>query len=155
MRSNRPAVRRLAAATLFVSAFMLFWSQVMVGKMVLPFLGGAAAVWTTAVLFFQAALFAGYVYADRLSRVERVSTQAIVHLLLMAAAVAFLPIRFGAGALTEAGGHPLAWELARLTQTTGVPYFIVSTTAPLIQSWFSRTDDPGARDPYFLYAASN
>ena len=155
MWKNLGGLRRLAGATLFLSAFLLFCSQLMVGKMVLPFLGGAASVWTTAVLFFQAMLFAGYLYADRVARIESLRVQASVHLLLMTLAVVFLPIRFGGGTGPDAYRNPVVWELLRLVQTAGIPYFIVSTTAPLLQNWFSRTQDTEARDPYFLYAASN
>jgi SAM-dependent methyltransferase len=125
----------------------------MVGKMMLPLLGGSAAVWTTAVLFFQVALLAGYLYVDRLTRIRNGGIQASVHLLMMSAAFFFLPMQFG--------GHeapfrfPVVWELLQLSQTVGVPYLMISTTAPLLQSWFSRSQDPAARDPYFLYAASN
>jgi protein-L-isoaspartate O-methyltransferase len=128
----------------------------MVGKMVLPFLGGAASVWTTAVLFFQLMLLAGYFYADRISRIENLRTQMLVHLALMAVAIVFLPVRFNAGALgAGANQHPVLWEFVGLLRSAGVPYFMVSTTAPLLQSWFSKTRDAAGRDPYFLYAASN
>ena len=128
----------------------------MVGKMVLPFLGGAGSVWTTAVLFFQLMLLAGYFYADRLSRIENLRTQMLVHLALMVVAVVFLPVRFNAEALgDDVYRHPILWEFLGLLRSVGVPYFMVSTTAPLMQSWFSRTRDAAGRDPYFLYAASN
>jgi SAM-dependent methyltransferase len=127
----------------------------MVAKMVLPFLGGAATVWTTAVLFFQVALFAGYLYADRVARIKSLPTQAVVHLLLMATAFVFLPIGFGGRPPPDQNSNPVIWELTGLLHTAGVPYFFVATTSPLLQNWFSRSNDPGARDPYFLYAASN
>src|SRR5688572_26844773 len=128
----------------------------MVAKMVLPFLGGAAAVWTTAVLFFQLMLLAGYFYADRLARLRSLKTQVIVHVTLMAAAVVFMPVRFSGDSFDAASSlHPVLWEFLGLLKTAGIPYFMVSTTAPLLQSWFSRTDEAGGRDPYFLYAASN
>jgi hypothetical protein len=153
---NRANLRILLAATVLLSAFLLFCFQPMVGKMVLPFLGGAASVWTTAVLFFQLMLLAGYFYADRLSRIESLRTQMIIHLILMAVAVLFLPVRFTAAALGEgAYEHPVLWEFVGLLRSVGVPYFMVSTTAPLMQSWFSRTKDAASQDPYFLYAASN
>jgi SAM-dependent methyltransferase len=141
---------------MLLSAFLLFCFQPMVGKMVLPMLGGAASVWTTAVLFFQLMLLAGYFYADRLSRIQSFRTQMIVHLVLMAAAAFFLPVRFSdAGLGADTYRNPVVWELMCLLKAAGVPYFMVSTTAPLLQSWFSRTDDAASRDPYFLYAASN
>ena len=149
-------LRLLLASTLLLSAFLLFCFQPMVGKMVLPFLGGAASVWTTAVLFFQLMLLAGYFYADRLARIESLKTQMAVHLALMVVAVFFLPVRFnGAGLGADTYRNPVLWEFLGLLKTAGIPYFMVSTTAPLLQSWFSRTDDVSGRDPYFLYAASN
>jgi SAM-dependent methyltransferase len=149
-------LRVLYTTALFLAAFLLFCSQPMVGKMMLPLLGGSAAVWTTAVLFFQVALLAGYIYADRLSRLRDQRIQALVHLLLMGVAFFFLPIRF-AGEGSDAVGlqNPVLWELLRLTRTVGVPYLMISTTAPLVQRWFSGSQDPAARDPYFLYAVSN
>jgi SAM-dependent methyltransferase len=128
----------------------------MVGKMMLPLLGGSAAVWTTAVLFFQVALLAGYFYVDRLARVRDRGIQASVHLVLMSMAFFFLPVRFTSEALdATVFRSPALWEFLRLAQTVGIPYLMISTTAPLLQSWFSRSQDPAARDPYFLYAASN
>ena len=149
-------LRIFLQATLLLSAFLLFCFQPMVAKMVLPLLGGAAAVWTTAVLFFQLMLLAGYLYADRLARLESLRVQMIVHLVMMTVAVLFLPVRlhpdgFGAATLQ----NPALVEFLGLLKTAGIPYFMVSTTAPLLQSWFSRADETAGRDPYFLYAASN
>ena len=127
----------------------------MVGKMVLPLLGGAASVWTTCVLFFQAMLLIGYLYAHVLGKLSSLRSQTLAHLALMAAAFVFLPIRFGSNALPEAGADPVVWQLMQLVRSVAVPFFVISTTAPLLQSWFARTQDPAARDPYFLYAASN
>jgi len=141
--------------TLFASAFLLFVCQPMVGKMVLPFLGGAAAVWTTCVLFFQVMLLAGYVYAHALGRVADVRKQILTHGVVLLLPIAFLPIQF-AGASTESFfQHPSLQLLALLAASVGVPFFVISTTAPLLQNWFSRTEDSSARDPYFLYSASN
>jgi len=127
----------------------------MVGKLVLPLLGGAASVWTTCVLFFQTMLLAGYLYAHVLGKLSNLRNQIFVHLVLMTTAFLFLPIRFGSGALPEAGADPAVWQLLQLVRYVAVPFFVISTTAPLLQSWFARTQDPAARDPYFLYAASN
>jgi SAM-dependent methyltransferase len=127
----------------------------MVGKMVLPLLGGAASVWTTCVLFFQAMLLIGYLYAHALGKLSSLRHQTVVHLALMAAAFLFLPIRFGSGTSPDTGADPVVWQLLQLVRSVAVPFFVISTTAPLLQSWFARTQDPSARDPYFLYAASN
>jgi SAM-dependent methyltransferase len=127
----------------------------MVGKMVLPLLGGAASVWTTCVLFFQTMLLVGYVYAHLLGKLSSLRNQTFVHLALMAAAFVFLPIRFGSNVLPEPGADPVVWQLLQLVRSVAVPFFVISTTAPLLQNWFARTKDPAATDPYFLYAASN
>lgn len=128
----------------------------MVGKMLLPLLGGSASIWTTAVLFFQFMLLAGYFYADRLTRLGSFRRQLLIHSLVMISAVLFLPIRFEQDSLgVDAHLRPVLRELFSLLRTAGLPYFVVSATAPLLQQWFSRTDDITARDPYFLYAFSN
>src|SRR5262245_8675359 len=111
----------------------------MVGKMVLPLLGGAASVWTTCVLFFQAMLLAGYLYAHALGQLSNLRHQPLMHLALMAVAFAFLPIRFGSGASPDAGADPAAWQLLQLVRTVAAPFFVISTTAPLLQTWFART----------------
>ena len=123
--------------------------------MVLPLLGGAASVWTTCVLFFQAMLLTGYLYAHLLGKLSSLRNQTFVHLALMAAAFVFLPIRFGSDVQPGTGADPVVWQLLQLARSVAVPFFVISTTAPLLQSWFARTQDPAARDPYFLYAASN
>jgi SAM-dependent methyltransferase len=145
----------LLAATLFLSAFLLFLCQPMVGKMVLPYLGGAAAVWTTCVLFFQAMLLAGYVYAHLLGRVADVRKQILAHAVVLLLPLFFLPLTFSAATSTSFSEQPATQLLLTLLISAGVPFFVVSTTAPLVQSWFSRTSDAFARDPYFLYSASN
>jgi SAM-dependent methyltransferase len=149
-------LRVLVAGMVLLGAFLLFCLQPMIGKMALPFFGGAASVWTTALVFFQLMLLAGYVYADRLVRIRNLRTQTAVHLTLMAAAMVFLPIQFSGESLgSETSRNPVVSELFGLLKTVGLPYFMASTTAPLLQSWLSRTEDVAGRDPYFLYAASN
>ena len=141
--------------TIFLSAFLLFWFEPMVGKMMLPLLGGAAAVWITCLLFFQLMLLAGYGYAYVLERYANVRTQIVVHAIMLAAVLFFLPIHFGARPDEAASAHPSAWLLWQLIKTAGFPFCIVSTTAPLLQNWFSKTPAVSGRDPYFLYAVSN
>jgi len=146
---------RILAATLFLSAFLLFMCQPMVGKMLLPYLGGAAAVWTTCVLFFQFMLLLGYVYAHLLSRVRDVRKQVLSHTAVLLLPLAFLPIRLEAASSEAFSFHPLLSLLLVLLASTAVPFFVVSTTAPLLQNWFSRTAHAASADPYFLYSASN
>jgi hypothetical protein len=145
----------LFAATLFTGAALLFWVQPLFAKMVLPLLGGSPAVWNTAIVFFQAALLAGYAYAHLLARALRPAHQMAIHLVVLVAAAAFLPVAVAQGWEPDVGGVPVLWLLALLAVSIGFPFFAVSATAPLLQRWFSRTDHPHAHDPYFLYAASN
>src|SRR5579864_3867723 len=116
----------------------------MVGKMVLPILGGAPAVWTTCLLFFQIALLLGYLYAHLLSRSLAPRRAAWLHLVLLAPAAAAAP---------EAS--PVRWLLFTLVVAVGGPFVLVAATGPLLQRWFAELDHPDAADPYFLYAASN
>jgi SAM-dependent methyltransferase len=145
----------LLGSTLFVSAFLLFWCEPMVAKMLLPLLGGSASVWTTCVLFFQVMLLAGYVYTHAMVRRLALQRQFFVHGILMAAALSFLPLHFVREAARSASGQPVTWLLGHLIAAAGVPFLVVSTTAPLLQSWLARTQLKAGRDPYFLYAASN
>jgi len=147
----------LFAAALFVSAFLLFWVQPLVGKMVLPLLGGTPAVWNTCMLFFQVLLLAGYAYALALTRWLSARAQGLVHLGLLAAAALALPPAIDAATAAGApeGGSPAWWLLKTLLVTVGPPFLVLSASAPLLQRWFSRTRDASASDPYFLYAASN
>ncbi|HYM71450.1 MAG TPA: hypothetical protein VET89_00600, partial [Stellaceae bacterium] len=142
------------AATLFLSAGLLFLVQPMVTKMVLPRLGGAPSVWNTAMCFFQATLLLGYLYAHVLATRFGRGAQAAIHAVVLAAAAAFLPLDL-ARATPPADGIPVLWLIGKLAVTIGPPFFALSATAPLLQRWFSRTDHPAAADPYFLYAASN
>src|SRR6476646_8232071 len=120
----------LISLTLFLIAFLLFCCEPMVGKMVLPILGGAASVWTTCVLFFQSMLLAGYVYTHLLAKLKRVRDQILLHSVLMLLALMFLPIRFAAvtGHPSEA---PVSWLFGHLLLSVGIPFAVISATAPL------------------------
>ena len=142
-------------AAIFASAALLFTVEPMFTKMVLPRLGGSAAVWTTATVFFQSMLLAGYVYAHLLTKLASLRTALIVHVLVMIAACAALPLR-----IADGWGRPPAegesfWLIGLFTVSIGLPFFALSANGPLLQAWFARTDHPSARDPYFLYVASN
>jgi hypothetical protein len=152
----------LFAITLFVSALLLFLVQPMIGKMVLPLLGGSPAVWNTCMVFFQAALLAGYLYAHGLTRRLGPRTQGLLHaLVLLLPLVPLLLFGFDAVGLARmwlpppAEANPIPWLLALLGLTVGLPFLVVATSAPLLQEWFARTGHPAGKDPYFLYAASN
>src|SRR5881394_937535 len=122
IHSDRMRIR-LLASTLFLSAFLLFVCQPMVGKMLLPYLGGAAAVWTTCVLFFQFMLLGGYVYAHLLSRVGTVRKQMLTHVFVLLLPLAFLPIRFNAASTESLSLHPSAQLLLLLATSASVPFF--------------------------------
>jgi hypothetical protein len=141
------------ALTIFTGAFLLFQVQPLIGKYILPWFGGGPGVWTTCMLFFQVLLLGGYAYAHFTSRWLKPRTQAIVHLVLLAAALALLPITPGDSWKPHGGSNPTWQILALLTVSLGLPYFVLSTTGPLLQQWFSRAQ-PG-RSPYRLYALSN
>src|SRR5499426_3418528 len=143
------------APTIFLSAFLLFVCEPMVGKMMLPLLGGAASVWITCLLFFQLMLLLGYGYAHAMERLAGAQTQMLVHTGLMLAAAFFLPIQFVTRPDASASTHPTFWLLGMLIRSVGIPFCIVSTTAPLLQNWLAKTSSASSRDPYFLYAVSN
>jgi hypothetical protein len=140
--------------TLFISAGLLFAVEPMVAKMLLPLAGGAPAVWTTSVLFFQAVLLGGYAYSHASVRwLGR--RQPLFHLVVVLAPLLALPIALPRGWLPPFDASPIPWLLAALAVSVGAPFFVVSTSGPLLQQWFSRTGHPDAADPYFLYRASN
>jgi hypothetical protein len=140
------------AAAIFLGALLLFAVQPMIARFLLPWFGGAAAVWTTCVLFFQAALLGGYAYAHGL-RVLGPRGQVVVHLILLAAALACLPVVPSGRWVPTDSTHPVPRILILLTVTIGLPYFVLSATSPLLQSWYARVH-PGA-NVYRLYALSN
>ena len=141
------------ALTIFTGAFLLFQVQPLIGKYILPWFGGGPGVWTTCMLFFQLLLLVGYAYAHFSSRWLKPRMQAVVHLVLLAAALALLPITPGDSWKPHGGGNPTLQILALLAISLGLPYFVLSATGPLIQQWFSRAR-PGV-SPYRLYALSN
>jgi hypothetical protein len=140
--------------TLFVSATLLFLVQPMIAKMVLPLLGGTPAVWNTCMVFFQAALLAGYAYAHALTTRLGARRQVIFHTVLLFLPFAVLPISIH-GWLPHPDANPIPWLLALLAVSVGLPFFVLSASAPLLQKWFASTGHPSGKDPYFLYAASN
>jgi hypothetical protein len=149
------AVLLLYTLTLFAGATLLFVMQPMVGKMILPLLGGTPAVWSTCMVFFQAALLGGYAYAHASTARLRPSRQALLHLIVLAVPLAVLPLAVNPRLLRGGEANPVLDVLTLLSVSVGLPFLVVSATAPLLQQWFTRTGHPAARDPYFLYAASN
>ena len=147
----------LFSLTLFLSAGLMFVAELMTGKMLLPLLGGTPAVWNTCMMFFQGVLFLGYCYAHLVIRRLGLRRQVALHVIVLLVALIVLPIRVGeqAAASVPLETNPIPWLLGFLALATGLPLFAISATAPLLQRWFSNTQHPQARDPYFLYAASN
>ena len=143
----------LAAVTIFVSAFLLFQVQPLISKKILPWFGGSPAVWTTCMLFFQVLLLAGYTYAHLLTKYVSPLWQGRIHAALLVAAAVTLPIIPSDWWKPADGTMPSLRILALLTAEVGAPYFLLSTTGPLIQAWFALAN-PG-KSPYRLYALSN
>ena len=141
------------AVTIFTAAFLLFQVQPIIAKYILPWFGGGPSVWTTAMLFFQAVLLAGYAYAHFSIRYFRPRGQAVLHLVLLVVALLLLPITPGVSWKPEAAGIPTLQIMLLLLATVGWPFFVLASTSPLLQAWFSRLR-PGV-SPYRLYALSN
>ena len=142
-------------AAIFVSAALLFAVQPLFAKMVLPKLGGTPAVWSVAMVFFQAMLLAGYAYAHALTRLVPGRVSIAVHLAVMVVAVFALPLGIAAGWGRPPAAGQEFWLLGLFAASIGLPFFALSANGPLLQAWFARTGHPQAKDPYFLYAASN
>ena len=143
----------LYALTIVVSAFLLFQVQPVIAKIILPWFGGSAAVWTVCMLFFQMALLLGYLYAHALVRYLKPRTQMLVHAGLLLLSALALPVYPSASWKPVGGEEPTLRILGLLAATVGLPYFLLSTTGPLLQAWYARRFR-GAM-PYRLYALSN
>jgi MFS family permease len=141
------------ALTIFTSAFLLFLVQPIMAKQILPWFGGSAAVWTTCLVFFQFLLLFGYAYSDWTTRKLRPRTQITLHVALLAASLALLPIVPDPAWKPDGDEDPTWRILGLLTITIGLPYFLLSTTGPLVQAWFARTFPAGT--VYRLFALSN
>ncbi len=140
------------ALTIFLSAFLLFQVQPLIGKVILPWFGGSPAVWTACMLFFQVLLLCGYSYAHLVTSRLSGKGLAALHGVLLLLALWFLPVAPGEGWKPTGGEPPIVRILGLLTFTIGLPYFLLSTTGPLLQEGFRReTGHP----PYRLYALSN
>jgi SAM-dependent methyltransferase len=141
----------LYAATIGISAFLLFLVQPVIAKQILPWFGGSSAVWTTCVFFFQFLLLAGYAYAHALVRYLPARPQLVVHVALLVLSLAALPILADAAWKPAGNEDPSFRILGLLVATVGLPYFLLSTTSPLVQAWYARRVD----SPYRLFALSN
>jgi SAM-dependent methyltransferase len=143
----------LYAVTILVSAFLLFQVQPVIARMILPWFGGSAAVWTTCLLFFQSVLLLGYLYSHWLYKKLRPRAQMAAHMALLAVSAAVLPIWPAASWKPTGGDDPTLRILLLLLASVGLPYFLLATTGPLLQAWYGRRYR-GAM-PYRLYALSN
>jgi SAM-dependent methyltransferase len=142
----------LFAATILLSAFLLFQVQPLIAKLILPWFGGSAAVWTSCMLFFQVALLGGYAYAHWLTE-QPGRRQTAIHMGLLAVSLLSLPILPSSWWKPTGPEDPLLRILGLLTFTVGLPYFLLSSTSPLLQSWYSRAN--GGAMPYRFFALSN
>ncbi|HZN07926.1 MAG TPA: fused MFS/spermidine synthase [Pyrinomonadaceae bacterium] len=146
----------LFGATIFLSALLLFWIQLVVAKVLLPRLGGTPAVWNTCMLFFQVLLLAGYSYVLAATNWISVRKQAVLQVTLLLVSCLYLPLSvLGNAGPMDARDNPALWLFGYLLTAIGLPIFLISTTSPLLQKWFTRTGHPSANDPYFLFAVSN
>jgi len=143
----------LFAATIFLSALLLFWIQLVMAKMLLPRLGGTPAVWNTCMLFFQVLLLAGYSYVLLITSRIGVRKQAVLHGAILLLSCLYLRLLFAGntGSISETS-NPALWLFVYLIGAIGLPVFLISTTSPLLQKWFTHVS---ANDPYFLFAVSN
>ena len=145
----------LYSAAIFLSAFLLFLVEPLLGRMILPMFGGAPLVWTTMLAFFQTTLLLGYVYVFASSRWLGPRRQISLHVLLLLLPLGFLPILVARGMAPPEAVNPASYLLGLLSRVVAVPFFVISASSPLLQRWFSALRHPRAADPYFLYVASN
>jgi spermidine synthase len=143
----------LYAVTIFLSAFLLFQVQPLIAKIILPWFGGSAAVWSAAMLFFQLVLLAGYGYAHCSIRFLKKQSQMALHVGLLVVSCALLPILPSETWKPSEAGDPTLRILMLLIATIGLPYFLLSSTSPLLQAWYVRRSGSGM--PYRLFALSN
>lgn len=141
--------------TLFISATLLFWIQLFASKMLLPVLGGSAAVWNTCMMFFQTALLLGYLYAHVTDRRMHSRFRSFLHPVLLLMAGLVLPVSLHGIQLPAGDSNPSIWLLRTLLLILGAPFLVLAGTTPILQTWFARAGQKSSRDPYFLYAASN
>jgi len=154
-----PLARIVFTLTIFVSAFMLFLVQPLIGKLILPKLGGTPQVWNTCMLFFQSALLLGYAYTNAVTTRLKLRQQLMLHCAVLAIPVVIMLAFPIYGEVKEwappSGSNPIFDTLILLAKIVGIPFLVVATSAPLLQRWFTYSGDPSAKDPYFLYSASN
>ncbi|WP_404384159.1 fused MFS/spermidine synthase [Knoellia locipacati] len=154
-RVGAPGIVVLFTVTAFVGASLLFVVQPLIARILLPAYGGSATVWSTSSLFFQVLLLVGYLYSHVTTRRLGSRWQPPVHLLALLAPLVVLPVALPLEAVPGAETSPVLWLLRTLTLMIGLPFVVISTSGPLLQRWYSWSGGPRAKDPYFLFAASN
>jgi len=154
-RGREAAIVTLYSVTLFLSAGLMFLIQPMFAKFMLPLFGSTPAVWNASMLFFQTTLLAGYLYAHESTRRLGVRRQAALHIGMLMVPLLVLPIGVPTDWIPPTESNPVPALLGLMAVAVGLPFFVVSTTAPLLQRWLAATAHPRGADPYFLYRASN
>lgn len=140
--------------TAFISAFLIFWLEPLIAKMMLPYFGGAAHVWTTCVMLYQCWLLCGYLYAHGLRYYFKLPSQLAIHFSLLLLGSLCLPFSLSSAWQPNLNA-PIVSIVVMMTIKLGLPFIVISATAPLLQVWFSKSNHHYASNPYFLYAASN
>ena len=153
--SNRHSLIFLFAGTLFISATLMFILQPLFGKLLLPLLGGSPAVWNTCMVFYQTLLFLGYLYAHYLSLKFTPHQQILIHAVVIAISLVALPVALPDNLIPPTDSNPTLWLMGTLFLAIGLPFFVISSTSPLLQKWFSNLGHHTSEDPYYLYGASN
>lgn len=143
----------LYASTVIVGACLLFLVQPLIAKMILPWFGGTSAVWSAALVFFQACVLGGYSYAHWLTSRVAPRRQSLVHEVLLVASCLMMPIVPSEALRPDGTGDPALQILLLLTVTVGLPALMLSATSPLLQVWYMRRT--GSEPPYWLFAWSN
>lgn len=147
-----PIKTGLFAATIFISAFLLFSIEPLMAKRILPWFGGSAAVWSTCLVFYQTALLAGYLYARLLTRWMPAQRQSLVHVALLVGSLVLSPITPLQSWKPVQSSDPMWLILALLIRSIGLPFLALAATTPLLQAWLARA---GYEAPYRLFALSN
>jgi hypothetical protein len=155
MKGPEIVTATMFGGTLLLSAFLLFVLEPLIGKMVLPLLGGSPAVWNTCMLFFQCLVLGGYAYTHWGFRWLGARRHAGLHLVLLLCSVASLPVTIRYLSPPSGGSRPVPWLLGTLALSVAIPFVLLASTGPLLQRWFVETRLKRSADPYFLYAASN
>ncbi len=140
---------------IFSSAFLLFLIQPMMSKLVLPHLGGSPAVWQTSIMFYQALLLCGYLYAHLSHRIFGNRGQIRLQLVIVGLSLICLPLTLKTAGNIDPSQEPVMWLLVALLFSVGMPFFLLASNSPMMQHWFAQLPDEAAENPYFLYSASN